>query len=182
MSMGWAKLVLAAVVALGAGLAAAAELPRDPQTYFFDQTLGDFKEELATAKAQHKNAIFLFFEMADCPFCHRMKTTILNQPAVQAYYRAHFLNFSVDTEGDVDITDFRGETMPSKDFAFKENGVRATPVLAFFDLSGKRVVRYTGATRDAEEFLLLGRYVVDGVYQRMPFTKYKREQRAAEGG
>lgn len=55
------------------------------------------------------------------------------------------------------------------------------PVLAFFDPKGKRVVRYTGATREAEEFLLLGRYVVDGLYQQMLLTKYKREQRAAKG-
>jgi thioredoxin-related protein len=49
-------------------------------------------------------------------------------------------------------------------------------VFAFFDLDGQLVARYTGATRDADEFMLLGRYVVDKAYQEMTFTKYKREQ------
>ena len=71
------------------------------------------------------------FEMDECPFCHRMKTTILNQPEVQAYFREHFLIFPVDIEGDVEITDFSGATTTMKDFAFKQYRVRATPVFAF---------------------------------------------------
>jgi thioredoxin-related protein len=83
-------------------------------------------------------------------------------------------------EGDVEVTTFAGETMPQKDYALKGLRVRATPVFAFFDLDGNLVARYTGATRDAEEFLLLGRYVVEGAYRDTTFTKYKREQAAAD--
>ena len=119
---------------------------RDPYKYFFDQSLGDFTEELARAKAEGKQGVMLFFEMDDCPFCHRMKTTVLNQPEVQAYYRKHFLSFPVDVEGDVEITDFQGRTYTEKTFAEKVNRVRATPVFAFYDLNGRQVARYTGAT------------------------------------
>ena len=58
------------------------------------------------------------------------------------------------------------------------NDVRATPVMAFYDLDGRQVVRYTGATKDKEEFLLLTDYAAKGLYKEMRFTRYKREQRA----
>ena len=48
---------------------------RDPTTHFFQPKFGDFRAELATAKQQGKKGIFLFFEMDDCPFCARMKST-----------------------------------------------------------------------------------------------------------
>ncbi|MGA7802271.1 MAG: thioredoxin fold domain-containing protein [Gammaproteobacteria bacterium] len=154
-----------------------AAAPRDPSTHFFSQTLGDFQDELATAKAQGKDGILLFFEQADCPFCHRMKETVLNQPQVQEYFTKHFLCFPVDIEGDVQITNFQGQSVSEKDFAFKENRVRATPVFMFYNLQGKAVTRYTGETSGVQEFMLLGKYVVDGVYKKMPFIRYKREQR-----
>lgn len=153
---------------------------RDPYVYFFDETWGNFSEELVRAKEQGKKGILLFFEMDECPFCHRMKETVLNQPEVQAWFKKHFLNFSVDIEGDVEITDFTGSVMTQKDFAFKENRVRATPVFVFFDLSGKSIVRYTGATNGIDEFMWLGEFVVEGVYEKMRFTKYKREKKKAQ--
>ncbi len=143
---------------------------------FFDQTLGDFSEELELAREQGKQGILIMFEMDECPFCHRMRTTILNQPQVQQYFRQHFLIFTVDIEGDIEITDFQGKVTTEKAFAFKQNRVRATPVFAFFDLAGKRVARYTGATSSLQEFMQLGRYVVEKHYQKMSFTRYKLEQ------
>lgn len=174
------RLVLCLVSLQPVTAVTAAEAPRDPDQYFFDQTLGDFKEELANARAQGKQGIFIFFEMDECPFCHRMRETVFTQPAVQAYYKEHFLVFRVDIEGDVNITDFHGNDVTEKDFAFREHRVRATPVLQFFDLDGKPIARHTGPTADAQEFLWFGQYVVDGRYQDLPFTKYKRERRQAD--
>lgn len=155
---------------------ALAEEPRDPYEHFFNQTFGDFPEELARAREEGKRGILLFFEMDECPFCHRMKQTVLNQPRVQEYYREHFLSFAVDVGGDLEIIDFQGEPMSEKDFAFKQNRVRATPVFQFYDLEGEPVARFTGATSGVEEFLWLGEYVAEGRYQELPFTRYKRER------
>lgn len=177
----WISLALFILLMLLAGSCLGAG-GRDPYVHFFHETWGDFPEEVAKAKEQGKKAVLLFFEMDECPFCHRMKDTVLNQPQVQAFFREHFLIFSVDIEGDVEIVDFKGESRTQKDFAFKEHRVRATPVFAFFNLEGEAVVRYTGATKGVEEFLWLGEYVAKGIYEKMTFTKYKREkQREARG-
>lgn len=147
---------------------------RDVQKYFFSQHLGDFKAELAAAKKEGKQGILLMFEMEDCPFCHRMKETILNQSEVQDYYRQHFQIFSVDTEGATGLVDFAGKETTEKQFAL-DHRVRATPVFLFFDLSGKLLTRFTGAAKDSREFMALGRYVVDGAYKNMPFARYKQQ-------
>lgn len=144
---------------------------------FFDQSFGDFSEELAVAKDEGKSGVFMFFEMDDCPFCHRMKDTILKEPDVIEYYDQHFKTFRFDIEGANNVVDFDGTEYTEKDMAEKKYRVRATPVMIIFDLEGSPVVRFTGPTRSKEEFLLLGRYVIEGAYKDMPFTKYKRAQK-----
>lgn len=161
---------------LGLGFAQAGA-PRDPYEHFFNQSLGDFSEELQVAKKDGKKAVMLFFEQDECPFCHYMKNTVLNQPEVQEYFRENFALFVIDIEGDVEMTDFEGQTMKMKDFAFKLNRVRATPVIAFYNMEGERVVRHIGKTSSVDEFMLLGRFVAEGIYKKMRFAKYKREQR-----
>ncbi len=156
-------------LALGAG--------RDPEKFFFEDSFGDFQAELAEARAAGKKGIMIFFEADDCPFCHRMKRSILNQPDVQAYFRRHFRLFAVDIDGDLPVKDFSGKEMSQKDFAFKEYRVRATPVVLFFDLEGNKIARYTGAVGSKEEFLLLGRFVAEGHYRKMRFTRFKRQHR-----
>lgn len=154
-----------------------ADKPRDPYKFFFHESWGDLPEEVAKAREENKSGILVFFEMDECPFCHYMKTNVLNQPEVQEYFREHFIVLSVDIEGDVEMVNFKGKTVKQKDFAFKENRVRATPVIAFFDLNGKRVHRHIGKTNGIQEFLWMGQYVADGAYKEMPFVRYKRNKR-----
>lgn len=173
------KRLLLALALLASVSAIAADKPRDPGQHFFNESFWDFTEELQNARKAGKQGILVMFEMDECPFCHRMKTTVLNQPDVQDYFREHFLIFPVDIEGDVEVVDFKGKTTTMKDFAFKQYRVRATPVFAFYDLDGEYIkrARFTGATRDKDEFLLLGRYVVEGAYKQQSFTRYKRSVR-----
>ena len=168
------KMLLLAVLMLTTQVNAA---PRDPYKFFFNETWGDFKEELAHAREQGKQGILIFFEMDECPFCHYMKKNVLNQSEVQDYYRKHFLNFAVDIEGDVDMVDLQGKPTRQKDFAFKEFRVRATPVIMFIGLDGKPMLRYTGKTSGVEEFMLMGEFVADGHYKETSFTRYKRQHK-----
>lgn len=147
---------------------------RDVNQYFFDQKLGDFKAELATARAEGKKGILLMFEQEDCPWCHRMKETILNQSEVQDYFKKHFLIYSIDIKNDLAMVDFKGKETTEKAFS-AENRVRATPVFLFFDLDGNPMYRFTGVAKDPREFLLLGRYVVEGSYKTIPFNVYKNQ-------
>lgn len=163
--------VLLFVGLLMAAVSAHAET-RDVYQYFFDQKLGDFKAELDTAKKEGKTGVLLMFEQADCPWCHRMKETILNQSEVQDYYKQHFLIFLVDIKNDIALVDFKGKNTTEKAFS-AENRVRATPVFLFFGLDGEPIYRFTGVARNPKEFLLLGRYVVDGTYKTQPFNVYK---------
>ncbi len=173
----WFFIIFCTCLFQSAVLAAENPVPRDPATHFFNQGWGDFQEELENAREQGKQGIMIFFEMDECPFCHYMKTNVLNQPAVQAYFRKHFLLFSLDIEGDVEITNLHGKHMREKDFAFRENRVRATPVMVFYDLNGKPVYRYTGRTAGVKEFMWLGQYVAEGVYQKQSFVRYKKMRR-----
>jgi len=176
-----ARKLLAFAVLLWAlpGLVLAAS-PRDPLQFFFEQSLGDLSEELEIAREQGKQGVFVFFEMDECPFCHRMKQTVLNQPEVQAFFKQHFHSLTIDIEGDIDIVDFDGADTTQKEFASK-NRVRATPLLAFYDLEGNRIFKYVGATSGMQEFIWMGEYIVNQVYlqkdesgRSIKFARYKR--------
>lgn len=177
--------VILCVLMLSPSLYAAA--PRDPEVYFFNEFFGDFPEELVNARENKKKAIMLFFEQDECPFCYRMKQTILNRLDVQKYFRDNFLVFKVDIEGDIEIVNFQGEPTTEKEFSFKKHRVRATPVIAFFDLSGKPVVKYIGAPSSVEEFMWLGEFVAEGHYKKSQysngnFTRFKRDKRKGTTG
>jgi thioredoxin-related protein len=147
---------------------------RDAGEHFFDLKLGDFKNELATAKKEGKTGIMIMFEQEDCPFCFRMKNSILNQSEVQDYYHSHFLIFPVDIRGSLPMEDFTGKETTEKAFSI-EHRVYGTPVFDFFDLDGKLITRFPGTAKDVNEFLLLGRCVVEGACKTTSFTAYKRK-------
>jgi thioredoxin-related protein len=170
---------LAIIIALWPALMQAST-PRDPYQFFFEASLGDLTEELEIAREDGKQGVFVFFEMDECPFCHRMKQTVLNQPDVQDYFKRNFHSLAMDIEGDIEIVDFQGNNTTQKEFA-RQNRVRATPLLAFFDLQGQLVFKYVGAPAGKQEFLWMGEFVADEVYlqkddagRNIRFTRYKR--------
>ncbi len=173
------RILVGVLFYLIAGLATAAA-PIDPDTGFFNVTLGDYQAELADARAQHKQGVLLIFEREGCPYCRRLRETVLSQPAVQSYYHAHFLIFPVDINGSIEITDFQGRQRREWQFAKDDNKVSMTPTCQFYDLSGKPVVRYTGATSSADEFLRLGEFVAQARYRDMNFSRYKQQRLEAK--
>ncbi|MDG6777719.1 thioredoxin fold domain-containing protein [Thiomicrorhabdus sp. zzn3] len=146
---------------------------------FFDESFGNYQEELEVARENGKKGIFIFFHMEECPFCHRMRSTIMTEPDVIKLFKDNFMTFEVDIEGSNEVTDFDGTVSTAQDMSEKKYRVRATPVMMIFDLDGKPILKYTGPTRTKEEFKWLAQYVIDGAYNEMPFTKYKRQQKQA---
>ena len=159
------------ILCMGTGFAET----RDAEKYFFDLKMGDFKSDLTTAKEEGKTGIMIMFELEDCPFCYRMKHTILNQSEVQDYYHKHFLIFPIDIRGSLPMVDFKGKETTEKAFSV-EHRVYGTPVFDFFDLDGKLITRFPGTAKDVNEFLLLGKCVVEGACKTMSFTAYKKQQ------
>jgi len=158
------------------GVSHAAGLPHEPAKNFFNETWGDYREELKNAKDQGKEGLLLFFEMKDCPFCRYMETKVFTQPEVQEFFQKHFLIFTIDIEGDIEVKDFKGKAMTQKTFATQEYRVRATPVIAFVDVNGKKIFNHIGKTTGVEEFMQMGDYVVSGAYKQMPFIRYKQSK------
>ena len=142
----------------------------------FDQHFNDYSENLDDARDANKQGIFVFFFMDDCPFCQKMERQVLNQNSVISYFKTHFLNYKINTESDLELVDFDGNDTVERVFAKRHNRIGATPVLAFFDLNGKRVVRRTGFANE-KEFLLLGKYMVEKAYLDENFVRYKRKNR-----
>lgn len=160
------------------GSVQAATKPRSAMEYFFHASFNDLREEASQARQEGKLGIFVMFSDPDCPWCNKMKATILNQPPLQDYYRKHFRVLHLDTRGDADMVNFDGRELSEKDFAFKLHRVRATPVFMIFDTQGKELLRYTGTARTANEFRLLADYVISGAYKKTNFTRFKRERLA----
>ena len=148
---------------------------------FFDETLNDLEEERTIAKDENKKGILLMFEMDECPFCRRMKKTVLNRKEVQDYFRKNFRVLSIDVEGDLELTDFQGKETTQKEFSLKQFRVRATPVFQFVGLDGKPLKngRLTGATKDAKEFMQFGEFIVNEENKKQSFSRYKRKQKKA---
>lgn len=177
------RLLLAALVLIvgmphATGASAAAE-PRDPREFFFAQTFGDLPEELEEARQGGKLGLMLFFEQDGCPYCERMMKTVLNQPAVQDWYRERFVSIAVDINGDVELRDVDGITLPSKVFAAHRR-VTTTPTISFIDLTGAEIYRRITVVSSPEEFLRMGSYIADGRYTDTAWRDYEREQAARD--
>jgi len=169
------KWIAAGLLAVSVSLPSLANDIADSAEGFFDVSFGDLQEELQLVAEEGKKGILVMFETEECPWCERMKNQVLNRVSVQDYYRENFRVLSINAEGDVPVVDFDGTELASKDFALKNLRVRATPVFAFFNADGELIMRYTGALKNAHDFLLLGRFVVEGHYENGKFNRFRRE-------
>ncbi len=156
--------------------AAAPAAGRDADLYFFDASFGDLKDELRQARAEGKRGLFLMFAAEECPPCQRMKKTVLSQVQVQEYYRKHFRVIHIDFNGDAEVADVTGKPMRSKDYAQKVARVRGTPTFMVIDLEGNELLRHHGPVYETRQFMLLGDYVVSGVYRQRKFDDYWRQR------
>ena len=94
---------------------------RDPLQHFFYSSFGDLSEELINARDNGQKAVMLMFEEDDCPFCARMKKTVLNRVDVQDYYRVNFRPILIDKELTDELVDFDGSHTTMKDFSEKKD-------------------------------------------------------------
>jgi len=172
------SLVLFLILAF-AGFASQAEEIRAAEEGFFDETFGDMQDELVTVADEGKKALLIMFETDACPWCMRMKQNVLNRVRVQDYYKTHFRVVTINAEGGAPLVDFKGNDTSETQFSLKLLRVRATPVFAFFDSQGELLTKYTGVTKNVEDFMLLGEFVVEDHYKTQRFSQFRRARHAA---
>lgn len=169
-------LLVAVLISMGSVNLLFAETLRDPGVHFFDDTFGDMQEELQLAEEEQKAGLMIMFETDECPWCLRMKQNVLNRAKVQDYYKEHFRVLMLNAKSSNTLVDFNGNETTEANFALKLLRVRATPVFAFFSSTGDLLTKFTGTTKSAEDFLLLGEFVVEGHYATQRFSQYRRAQ------
>lgn len=111
--------------------AAAAELGDDglhKQPWMRD-TFKDLREDLAEAKAEGKRLV-LFFEQRGCIYCKQMHEEVFSDPGISDYIGENYFVVQLNLHGDIEVTDFDGETLPEKDMAGKWR-VLFTPSIVF---------------------------------------------------
>lgn len=143
----------------------------------FEQSFGDYADELRQLSGKKKKALLLFFEMDACPFCHRLHRSILSQTAVREALKRDFVAIRVDIQGTAPVTGFDGRQLSESAFT-KSLKVQGTPTIAAFDASGKELARLVGAPSTPDEFLLFSRYALSGDTARQTFAEYKTARRA----
>lgn len=148
----------------------------DPEA-FFEPTFHNLPEELAMAAEEGKKLVIMY-EQEGCPFCWKMRRDVLNRQEVHNYYGKRYRVIQMDIRGSLAVTDFNGEIKTQKKFSIEQN-VRHTPVFIYYDENGKELHRLIGFY-NREEFLLAGRYVESGAWEKEDFFIWLKKQKSAK--
>lgn len=109
----------------------AAELGDDGlhKTSWMRDTFKDLSEDLDEANAEGKRLV-LFFEQRGCIYCTKMHQEIFPRPEISQYIDDNYFVVQLNLYGDVEVTDFDGESLAEKEMARKW-GVMFTPTILF---------------------------------------------------
>ncbi|NOR31842.1 MAG: thioredoxin fold domain-containing protein [Sulfitobacter sp.] len=163
-----------------AGSAYAVELGDDGlhKTEWMRDTFKDLREDLAEANAEGKR-LMLTVEQRGCIYCTKMHQEVFPLPNIDSYLKEHYFVVQINMFGDVEVTDFDGESLPEKDMVRKW-GMMFTPTLVFLPedvaegqtAAQAAVATVPGAFGPGTTFNML-QWVVDKEYEGdEPFQKY----------
>ncbi|UOA32123.1 hypothetical protein DSM110093_01905 [Sulfitobacter sp. DSM 110093] len=121
----------AAVAVMLAWPLAAAELGDDGlhKTPWMRDTFKDLREDLQEAKAEDKR-LMLMFEQRGCIYCTKMHEEVYPASEISKYIDENYFVVQLNLHGDIEVTDFDGETLSEKKMARKW-GILFTPTLMF---------------------------------------------------
>ena len=100
------------------------------KTDWMRETFKDLTEDLAEANAEGKR-LMVMVEQRGCIYCTKMHEEVFPDPAIEAYIEENYFVIQMNVFGDVEVTDFDGETLSEKEMAAKW-GVLFTPTIMFF--------------------------------------------------
>lgn len=110
---------------------AAAELGDDGlhKTAWMRDTFKDLREDLEEANAEDKR-LMLMFEQRGCIYCTKMHQEVYPATEITNYIEENYFVVQLNLHGDIEVTDFDGETLSEKQMARKW-GILFTPTLMF---------------------------------------------------
>ena len=128
----WTRAALAAVTMAAMALPLAAQELGDDGLHkqpWMRDTFKDLREDLAEANAEGKRLV-LFFEQRGCIYCSKMHEEVFVDPTVSGFIGDNYFVVQLNLHGDIEVTDFDGESLPEKDMARKWR-VMFTPNIVF---------------------------------------------------
>ena len=101
------------------------------KTDWMRDTFRDMAEDLEEANAEGKR-FMVIIEHRGCIYCTKMHEQVFPDPEVKAMIEDNYFVVQMNMFGDIEVTDFDGETLSEKDMISKWNIV-FTPTMMFFD-------------------------------------------------
>ncbi|WP_136637271.1 thioredoxin family protein [Pseudooceanicola onchidii] len=174
------RTLLAAALSLLSLPALGAELGDDGlhKAPWMHDTFKDLREDLAEANAEGKR-LLVMIEQRGCIYCTKMHEEVFVQPEIESLLQDKYFVVQLNMFGDVEVTDFDGESLPEKD-AVAKWGALFTPTMIFFpeevaeDTPANRaaVVTMPGAFGKGTTLDLLTWVLEHGYETDEPFQKY----------
>lgn len=151
-------------------------------------TFKDLSEDLEEANAEGKR-LMVIIEQRGCIYCRKMHEEVFVIPEIESYLEDNFFVVQINMFGDVEVTDFDGETLAEKDMV-KRWGALFTPSILFFPedvgegmtAQQAQVATMPGAFGRWTTFNMLNWVVEKGYEGDEPFQKYHARKFAEQGG
>ncbi len=141
--------------------------------WFHTSDFLNYQEDLSEAVEQGKKGAFLLFTTQGCPYCDKFIKLSLGDAEIAKKMQKDFMPTGLEIFNDIEITDFKGEVMPAKDFA-KKTGVQFTPTLIFYDKEGKQVFQAIGY-QSPQQFKQILNYVASEHYHTQNLRAYLKQ-------
>lgn len=147
------------------------------------ETFKDLAEDLVEANSEGKR-LAVIIEQQNCMYCKKMHETVFSDPDIFSYIMDNFFVVQINMFGNVEVTDFNGETLEERDMVSKW-GMLFTPTMMFFpeDLSDEQsanqaMVAYMPGAFGKETTRNLLTWVVDKEYEKpgASFQKYHADK------
>lgn len=141
-------------------------------------TFKDLREDLEEATAEGKR-LMVIVEQRGCIYCKKMHEEVFPLPEVAAVINDNYFVVQLNMFGDVEVTDFDGETLPEKEIVRKW-GALFTPLMMFFPeqvpdqvpANRAAVAAMPGAFGKYTTINLLNWVLEEGYDSDEPFQKY----------
>jgi thioredoxin-related protein len=150
------------------------------------ETFKDLREDLAEATAEGKR-LMVMIEQRGCIYCTKMHEEVFPDPEVTQMIEDNFFVVQINMFGDIEVTDFDGETLPEKDMVQKWRAL-FTPTTFFFPqnvdegLSAPEAAVSTvpGAFGRMTTYNMMAWVLEQGYDTDVPFQKYHAERVALQ--